>query len=207
LATRWGSSGRTVVPFRAGPRNARPPMDPPAKEPVPHRRTTRARAPNTPRISALEERATLVVRAGVHPIALSVGQWFPIRAGPRNTRPPMVPPAKEPVPHIRTTRAPRISALEERATLVVGRRGWPSHHNHHHIAPLPLDIMYVTLEIGSGRAGARDNVLFQRDNVLFQRGNGGRPGEKVVCPRKKSFVRGGNTHHCSFKTLNRIRLL
>jgi hypothetical protein len=126
---------------------------------------------------------------------LSVGQWFPIRAGPRNTRPPMVPPAKEPVPHIRTTRAPRISALEERATLVVGRRGWPSHHNHHHIAPLPLDIMYVTLEIGSGRAGARDNVLFQRDNVLFQRGNGGRPGEKVVCPRKKSFVRGGNTHH------------
>jgi hypothetical protein len=167
----WGASHRAlcgaVVPFRAGPRNTRPPMDPPAKEPVPHRRTTRARAPNTPRISALEERATLVVRAGVHPIALSAGQWFPIRAGPRNTRTPMDPPAKEPVPHIRTTRArapntPRISALEERATLVVGRRGWPSHHNHHHIAPLPLDIIYMTLEIGSGRAGARDNVLFQR---------------------------------------------
>ena len=91
------------------------------------------------------------------------GAVVPFRAGPRKTRPPMDPPAKEPVPHERTTRArapntPRISALEERATLVVARRGWPSPHNHHHIAPPPLDIIHMTLEIGSGRAGARDNV-------------------------------------------------
>ena len=88
---------------------------------------------------------------------------IPFRAGPRKTCPPMDPPAKEPVPHRRTTRArapntPRISVLEERATLVVGRRGWPCPHNHHHIAPPPPDIIHITLEIGSGRAGARDNV-------------------------------------------------
>ena len=91
------------------------------------------------------------------------GEVVPFRAGPRKTRSPMDPPGKAPLPHRRTTRArapntPRISALEERATLVVGRRGWPSPHNHHHIAPPPPDIIYMTLEIGSGQAGARDNV-------------------------------------------------
>ena len=50
-----------VGPFRAGPRKTRSPMDPPGKGPLPHRRTTRARAPNTPRSSALEGRATLEV--------------------------------------------------------------------------------------------------------------------------------------------------
>ena len=68
------------------------------------------------------------------------GAVGPFRAGPRKTRSPMDPPGKGPLPHRRTTRArapntPRISALEERATLVVARRGWPSPHNHHHIAP------------------------------------------------------------------------
>ena len=50
-----------VGPFRAGPRKTRSPMDPPGKAPLPHRRSTRARAPNTPRSSALEGRATLEV--------------------------------------------------------------------------------------------------------------------------------------------------
>ena len=91
------------------------------------------------------------------------GAVIPFRAGPRKTRSPMDPPGKGSVPHRRTTRArapntPRISALEERATLVVARRGWPSPHNHHHIAPPPPGIIHITLEIGSGRAGARDNV-------------------------------------------------
>ena len=68
------------------------------------------------------------------------GAVGPFRAGPRKTRSPMDPPGKASVPHGRTTRArapntPRISALEERATSVVARRGWPSPHNHHHIAP------------------------------------------------------------------------
>ena len=103
-----------------------------------------------------------VAGAGVpHPSLC--GAVGPFRAGPRKTRSPMDPPGKASVPHGRTTRArapntPRISALEERATLMVARRGWPSPHNHHHIAPLPLDIIYMTLEIGSGRAGARDDV-------------------------------------------------
>ena len=91
------------------------------------------------------------------------GAVVPFLAGPRKTCPPMDPPAKEPVPHRRTTRArapntPRISALEVRATLVVGPRGWPSPHNHHHIAPPPPDVIHITLEIGSGRAGAQGNV-------------------------------------------------
>ena len=68
------------------------------------------------------------------------GGVIPFRAGPCRTRSPMDPPGKESLPHGRTTRArapntPRISVLEERATLVVARRGWPSPHNHHHIAP------------------------------------------------------------------------
>ena len=50
-----------VGPFRAGPRKTRSPMDPPGKAPLPHRRTTRARAPNTPQISVLEERAKQLV--------------------------------------------------------------------------------------------------------------------------------------------------
>ena len=71
----------------------------------------------------------------------------PFRAGPRKTRSPMDPPGKGSVPHRRTTRArapntPRITALEERATLVVARRGWPSPHNHHHIAPPPRHHSY-----------------------------------------------------------------
>jgi len=80
-----------------------------------------------------------VAGAGVpHPSLC--GAVMPFRAGPRKTRAPMDPPGKASVPHRRTTRArvpntPRISVLEERATLVVARRGWPSHHNHHHIAP------------------------------------------------------------------------
>ena len=44
-----------VNPFRAGPRKTRSPMDPPGKASLPHGRTTRARAPNTPRSSVLEE--------------------------------------------------------------------------------------------------------------------------------------------------------
>ena len=91
------------------------------------------------------------------------GAVGPFRAGPRKTRSPMDPPGKAPLPHRRTTRArapntPRISVLEERATLVVGPRGWPSPHNHHHIAPPPPDIIHITLEISSGRAGAQGNV-------------------------------------------------
>ena len=91
------------------------------------------------------------------------GGATPFRAGPRKTCSPTDPPGKASVPHRRTTRArapntPRISALEERATLMVGRRGWPSPHNHHHIAPPLPDIIYVTLEIGSGQAGARNDV-------------------------------------------------
>ena len=103
-----------------------------------------------------------VARLGASRRALC-GAVIPFRAGPRKTRSPMDPPGKESLPHGRTTRArapntPRISVLEERATLVVGPRGWPSPHNHHHIAPPPPDIIHTTLEIGSGRAGARDNV-------------------------------------------------
>ena len=113
------------------------------------------------------KRRTIVAIEGVAGAGAShralCGGVNPFRAGPRKTRSPMDPPGKGSVPHRRTTRArapntPRISALEERATLVVGRRGWPSPHNHHHIAPIPLDIIYMTLEIGSGQAGARDNV-------------------------------------------------
>ena len=91
------------------------------------------------------------------------GGVFPIRAGPRKSISPMDPPGWGTVPHRRTTRArapntPRSSVLEERATLVVGPRGWPSPHNHHHIAPPPPDVIHITLEIGSGRAGAQRNV-------------------------------------------------
>ena len=114
-----------------------------------------------------EKRRTVVGIEGVagagapHPSLC--GGVRPFRAGPRKTRSPMDPPGKASLPHRRTTRArapntPRSSVLEGRATLVVGRRGWPSPHNHHHIAPPPLDIIYMTLEIGSGRAGARDDV-------------------------------------------------
>ena len=91
------------------------------------------------------------------------GAVGPFRAGPRKTRSPMDPPGKGSLPHRRTTRArapntPRSSVLEERATLVVGRRGRLSPHNHHHIAPPPPDVIHITLEIGSGRAGAQGNV-------------------------------------------------
>ena len=91
------------------------------------------------------------------------GGVVPIRAGPRKSFSPMDPPGWEQLPHRRTTRArapntPRGSVLEERATLLVGPRGWPSPHNHHHIAPPPPNIIHITLEIGSGRAGAQGNV-------------------------------------------------
>ena len=89
------------------------------------------------------------------------GAVGPFRAGPRKTRSPMDPPGKASLPHRRTPRArapntPQICLFLERATFVVGPRGWPSPHNHHYITPPPPHIVYITLEIGSGRAGARD---------------------------------------------------
>ena len=113
------------------------------------------------------QRRSVVAIEGVAGVGAShpslCGGVGPCRAGPRKIRSPMDPSGKAPLPHGRTTRArvpntPRSSVLEERATLVVGPRGWPSPHNHHHIAPPPPNIIHVTLEIGSGRAGAQDNV-------------------------------------------------
>ena len=101
-----------------------------------------------------------VARLGASRRAL-FGGVRPFRAGPRKTRSPIDPPGKASLPHRRTPRArapntPQICLFLERATLVVGPRGWPSPHNHHYITPPPPHIVYITLEIGSGRAGARD---------------------------------------------------
>ena len=113
------------------------------------------------------QRRTIVAIEGAARLGLPrpalCGGVFPIRAGPRKSFSPMDLPGWGTVPHRRTTRArapntPRSSVLEERATLVVGRRGRLSPHNHHHIAPPPPDVIHITLEIGSGRAGAQGNV-------------------------------------------------
>ena len=106
---------------------------------------------------------SMVLRAWGHLVPLSAGEcalfgqahakhahrWIP----PERAQ---CPAGEPPEPGSQTP--PRVSVLEERATLVVGPRGWPSPHHHHHIASPHTHTVHTTLEIGSGRAGARDNL-------------------------------------------------
>ena len=75
--------------FRAGPPKTRSPMDPPGKGTLPHRRTTRARAPNTPQIRPLRQ---LLLKKPKTPfitiIALSLGFIKGAYTDPGADRPP-----------------------------------------------------------------------------------------------------------------------
>ena len=72
-------------------------------------------------------------------------------------------------------RTPQICLLLERATLVVGPRGWPSPHNHHYIAPPPPHVVYGTLENGSRRRG-----LGMRRWALTVGATLGRPWRRLI---------------------------